>query len=146
MDLERIRRKRQKNVQEQGLLRRESLLREARHYRAHPERIPLALKAYADAQGIDWSQAIILELHVNVCGGYWVEGELLTQDKRFIHFDLSTDAHHATLDGPEYAIWRDESDERCTSRRVRGTGVSDGAWALDIQTLLNGEVESDAQR
>lgn len=144
MDLERIRRKRQKNVQEQALLRRESLLREARYYRAHPEQVPLALKAYADAQGVDWSQAIILELHVNIGGGYWVEGELLTQDKCFIRFDLSTDEHHTTLDGPEHAIWRDESSERCTSRQVRGIGISNGAWALEIQALLNGEVESDA--
>lgn len=144
MDIERVRRKRQKNVQEQTLLRREALLRTATFYRTNPDRIPLALRQYALGQAIDWDRSIFLELNPNTCGGYWVSGVLLTQEHRFIEFDLPTNEDHSALDDSAKVIWLDVSARTSVSRHLRGTGVSEGALALDIQSALNKEDDADA--
>ncbi|UQY34331.1 hypothetical protein K8U54_21900 [Pseudomonas fulva] len=144
MDIERVRRKRQKNVQEQTLLRREALLRTATFYRNNPDRIPLALRQYARGQAIDWDRSIFMELNPNIYGGYWVSGMLLTQEHRFIEFDLPTNEDHSALDGSAKVIWLDVSARICTSRHLRGTGISEGALALEIQAALNNEDEPDA--
>ena len=144
MDIERVRRKRQKNVQEQTLLRQESLLRAATFYRDNPDRVPLALRQYALGQAIDWDRSIIMELDANIYGGYWVSGMLLTQEHRFIEFDFSTNEDHSALDDSAKVIWLDVSAQTSTSRHLRGTGISKGALALEIQAVLNNEDEPDA--
>ncbi len=125
------------------MLRREGLRLTAQHYRAHPEQIPQALRRYASEQGIDWRRSTLMYIDINKCGGYWVSGTLLTQEKRFIAFDLSTNEDHSDLDGSGHT-WSDVSAEVSVSRHLRGTGVSNGAWALEIQAEINGEGDKDA--
>lgn len=144
MDLERIKRKRQKSVQEQAVLRREELRLTAQYYREHPEQIPQALRRYASEQGIDWCRSTLMYIDINEDGGYWVSGTLLTQEKRFIAFDLSTNEDHSDLDGSGHHTWNDVSTEIPVSRHLRGTGISNGAWALEIQAEINGEGHKDA--
>lgn len=144
MDLERIRRKRQKNVQEQALLLREGLQLTAEYYRKQPDKVPRVLLQHPQAQGIDWSRTIVVDLHIEQYGGHGVSGLLLTQDCRFIEFDLDTNEDCSELDAEGRNHWHDVTEQTSTSRQHRGTGVSDGAWALEIQRQLNGEASDDA--
>ncbi|AQZ34161.1 hypothetical protein BHQ29_13255 [Pseudomonas sp. LPH1] len=144
MSLERIRRKRQKNVQEQALLRRESLRLTAEHYRNQPERLPRVLVQHPKAQNIDWDRSVMVDLHLEQYGGYGVSGTVLTQEQRFVEFDLDTNEDYSTLDAIGRNLWCDVTEQTSTSRHERGIGVSDGAWALEIQAQLNGEADDNA--
>ncbi|BBP84400.1 hypothetical protein PHLH8_40420 [Pseudomonas sp. Pc102] len=144
MDLERIRRKRQKNVQEQALLRREGLRLTAEYYRNQPDELPRVLLHHPQALGIDWSSTIMVDLHIEHYGGHSVRGLLLTQDCRFIEFDLDTNEDYSELDAKGRNLWHDVTEQTSTSRHNRGTGVSDGAWALEVQRQLNGEASENA--
>ncbi|WP_271103452.1 hypothetical protein [Pseudomonas tohonis] len=144
MDLERIRRKRQKNVQEQSLLRREGLRLTAEYYRNQPDELPRVLLHHPQAQGIDWNRAIMVNLDIEQYGSHSVSGVLLTQDCRFIEFDLDTNEDYSELDVEGRNLWHDVTENTSTSRHHRGTGISDGAWALEVQRQLNGEANDDA--
>ncbi|GAC1034093.1 hypothetical protein thsps21_49220 [Pseudomonas sp. No.21] len=144
MDIERIRRKRQKNVQEQSLLRREGLRLTAEYYRNQPDELPRVLLHHPQALGIDWSRTIMVDLHIEQYGGHSVSGLLLTQDCRFIEFDLDTNEDYSKLDAKGRNLWHDVTEQTSTSRHNRGTGVSDGAWALEVQRQLNGEASDNA--
>lgn len=137
MDIERLKRKRQKNVQEQNQLSKERLRNEAIYYRQHLEAVPSALVRYAEQQGIDWGRTIIFGLGINEPGTSTVFGRLVTQDQKFIEFDmdLTDDFQHIT----DLYQWQDITSEQNFSLHNRGTGIGKGALALAVQAELNGD-------
>ena len=137
MDIERLKRKRQKNVQEQNRLSKERLRSEAIYYRQHPESVPDALVRYAEQQDIDWGRSIIFNLGINEPGDSTVFGQLLTQDQAFIEFDmdLTDDFQHIT----HLYQWQDITAEQNLSHHNRGTGIGNGALALAVLAELNSD-------
>lgn len=137
MDIERLKRKRQKNVQEQNRLAKEHLRIEATYYRQHPEAVPYALVCYAERQGIDWCRTIVLDLGINEPGTSTVFGRLLTQDRTFIEFDmdLTDDFQYIT----DLYQWQDITVKQNLSHHNRGTGIGDGALAIEVLIELNSD-------
>lgn len=135
MDLARIARKRQKSVQDQNALLRESIRKCAVYYRDAPGRIPQVLIDVACARGVDWSRSILLDLGVREPGCSSVMGRLLDQSGCFIEFEMDATDDLGSL--VELYLWRDISAEQNCSQHNRGIGVGFGALALAVQADLN---------
>lgn len=135
MDLARIARKRQKSVQDQNILLRESIRKCAAYFREAPEHIPPVLIEVSCAKGVDWSNAILLDLGVCDPGCSSLTGLLLDQSGRFIEFELDASDDLSSL--VELYVWKDISAEQNYSQHNRGIGVGYGALALAVQADLN---------
>ncbi len=135
MDLSRIARKRQKSVQDQNVLLRESIRKCATYFREAPEHVPRVLIDLACERDVDWSKAILLDLGVNEPGCSSLMGLLLDQSGRFIEFELDATDDLSSL--VELYVWKDISAEQNCSRHNRGIGVGYGALALAVQADLN---------
>ncbi|MDG9855347.1 hypothetical protein N5C93_16330 [Pseudomonas nitroreducens] len=135
MDLSRIARKRQKSVQDQNALLRESIRKCAAHFREAPEQIPPVLIDVACERNVDWSKTILLDLGVREPGCSSLMGLLLDQSGRFIEFELDATDDLSSL--VELYVWKDISAEQNCSQHNRGIGVGYGALALAVQADLN---------
>ncbi|SMC25766.1 hypothetical protein SAMN02745857_02274 [Andreprevotia lacus DSM 23236] len=125
---------RQRNVQQQNALTHAGIARCAAHWRAHPW--PTALQQQAAQQGIDPQRAIIVWMKLDFPGMPRVWGCLLTEDGRFIDFELDTDPAHVTLRAVE--LWQDVTAEQNTNPHNRGFGAGEGALASQVLRRLNG--------
>jgi len=136
-DIERLSKKRQRNVQEQNRLREYGLRKEASYWRAHP--LPKALHNVGRARGIDWANSIIMKLISDLP---WMPntlmGTLLSQEERFIEFEIETSQLHQHIRSIE--IWLDVTAQTNVCAQNRGTGKSVGAMALEIRRQLCGLV------
>lgn len=92
MDIDRLLKKRQLNVQEQNALVAHRLMVTAKAWLARG--IPLALKNYGESKGIRWSETVVLDLEVDFPGMPSLYGLLLTHAERFIEFEIDTDDTH----------------------------------------------------
>lgn len=136
MDIQRLLKKRQLNVQEQNALDAYRLEREARAWRN--EGVPVALMDYAQAQGVDWTATVVLQLQVDFPGMPSLFGMLLTQDERFIEFEIDTDPAHQRVESLE--CWQDVSDALNHSTRNRGTGQGFAAIAKQVRRQVLGSL------
>ncbi|QXH53628.1 hypothetical protein KSS94_11130 [Pseudomonas fakonensis] len=134
MDINRLLKKRQLNVQEQNALTAHFITSSAKAWRE--QGIPACLAQYAESQGVCWSGSIVLTLDVDFPGMARLAGRLLTQNERFIDFELDTDITHHTLLAVEQ--WEDVSAEQDLSLSKRGTGKGYGAIALEVRRRLLG--------
>jgi hypothetical protein len=123
----------QQNVQQQNDDAERGLRSSATHWRATPW--PLALRALAQARGIDCDRAIVVELDIDFPGMPRLFGLLLTAEERFIAFEIDTDEHHDVVEG--VSEWEDVTGRQNLSRHNRGVGLGRGAVALQILTELN---------
>lgn len=125
---------RQLNVQQQNALVEDSIRREAMHWRQNP--LPEALKVSGLERGIQWERSIIIDLDIDFPGEPRLIGLLLTQDERFIDFEIDTDAAHEVVASVE--VWEDVTTAQNTNRRNRGIGAGRGAIAIKVLQSLNG--------
>lgn len=132
MDIARLRRKRQLNVQEQNALLAQRLRETACYWRENT--VPPALEAYARSQGIDWSGTIILQLELDFPGMPALFGLLLTDRERFISFELDTDPQHQQVTAVE--CWQDVTDQQNMAENNPGIGKGYGAIALSVRREL----------
>ncbi|MDP4572944.1 hypothetical protein Q8O96_28110 [Pseudomonas sp. LPH60] len=137
MDIERLLKKRQLNVQEQNTLRAYELECTARSWR--DEGVPQALLDYAESQAVDWSSTIVLKLDIDFPGMPSLFGLLLTQDERFIDFEIETDPTHRQVEAVE--CWNDITATLNHSTCNRGTGKGFAAIALQVRRELLGQVD-----
>ncbi|WP_018606354.1 hypothetical protein [Uliginosibacterium gangwonense] len=134
MEIERLKRQRRKNVQEQNALVEDRVRQTAMHWRSNP--LPGALKRLGLERGIDWDRAVILQLGLDHPGEPSIFGVLLDRSGTFISFEMDTDVDHVTL--IELYEWKDISLEQNISLRNKGFGVGFGALALKVLHELNG--------
>ncbi|MFT0475428.1 hypothetical protein ACMSI6_16040 [Pseudomonas antarctica] len=132
MDIQRLLKKRQLNVQEQNALTAHWLMVCAKACRANGT--PPALKDYGETQGLNWSQTLVIKLEIDFCGMPSLWGLLLTQSDRFISFEIETDATHQQIESIE--LWEDQTDAQDLSISNRGTGKGFGALALQVKSEL----------
>lgn len=120
--------RRQLNVQEQNQLTEHSIREHVRYWRENS--LPVALICTGQARGIDWSRSIVLELEIDFPGMPRLFGLLLSQDERFIQFEIDTDEQHRVPISVDE--WDDVTDRHNTNLHNRGIGAGYGALALKV--------------
>lgn len=133
-DIERLKKKRQLNVQEQNTLTEYGLRTEASYWRSHA--LPKALYDEGLARGIDWDNSIILDLDIDFPGMPSLFGILLSQEETFIRFEIGTDEEHKNVLTVEE--WSDWTSKQNLNLHNRGKGMGWGAQALIIRRELCG--------
>ncbi|WP_236189157.1 hypothetical protein [Pseudomonas pharyngis] len=132
MDIERLRKKKQLNVQEQNAVVAHRLMLCASEWRK--QGVPVALARYGESQGTDWSSSIVLELEIDFPGMPRLFGLLLDQNECFIAFEIDTDASHEHIESVDR--WEDVSSMQNTSTSNPGTGKGFASIALDVKRQL----------
>lgn len=132
MDIDRLLKKRQLNVQEQNALVAHRLMVTAKAWLA--KGVPLALKNYGESKGIRWSETVVLDLEVDFPGMPRLYGLLLTHAEQFIAFEIDTDSSHKYLES--VSQWEDVSAHQDYAPRKRGTGKGFAAIALQMRREL----------
>ncbi|MBX8502988.1 hypothetical protein K5D43_14770 [Pseudomonas cichorii] len=132
MDINRLLKKRQLNVQEQNAVVAYKIAKTACTWRERD--IPVCLVEYAESQGVDWTDTIVLKLEIDFSGMPCLFGLLLTQTERFIAFELDTDIAHRKLQAVDR--WEDISDQQDYSVSKKGIGKGFGAIALEVRRQM----------
>ena len=129
-DLDRLKKYKGHDVQEQVALRAERCEVVAKYYRDHG--IPKALDEFLAQRGVTASQSIFLDLEEDYPGCSSIEGTILTKDQRFIAFemDLTPDRSRIT----SLHRWVDVTSSYKICESEKGIGHTDGFIA--IQTLI----------
>lgn len=81
---------------------------------------------------MDLSSSIIIELDIDYPGMPSLFGVLLTQQERFIKFEIE-----AEQSGHEVYEWCDITASQNLGAHNRGTGIGDGALAIQVLRALN---------
>ncbi|WP_085711581.1 MULTISPECIES: hypothetical protein [unclassified Pseudomonas] len=132
MDIERLLKKKQLNVQEQNEVIAHRLMLTAHEWRERG--VPAALGRFGESQGVDWSKSIVIELEIDFPGMPRLFGRLLNQDERFIAFEIDTDASHERIESVDR--WEDISALQNTSVSNPGTGKGFASIALAVRRKL----------
>ncbi|TBU72000.1 hypothetical protein DNK06_23015 [Pseudomonas daroniae] len=135
MDISRLLRKRQLNVQEQNALAEHRIYLTANYWQDNE--LPRALFEYGKKKNLSWNQSIILQLEIDFPGMPRLIGTILTDKGRFVDFELDTDETHTELNSVD--LWDDITDLQNFSTHNKGKGVGYGALALSVHSKLCGE-------
>ncbi|MGJ7529684.1 hypothetical protein [Variovorax sp. GB1P17] len=120
---------RQLNVQQQNARVERSLRATASYWKRHG--VPPILAGVGAERGVRWEKSIVVELGIDFPGMPSIFGELVTQDQRFIAFEIDT-----TLE-VQVEQWEDVTHAQNFNEHNRGTGIGRGALALRILRELN---------
>ncbi|MCY1561490.1 hypothetical protein D9M68_987540 [compost metagenome] len=82
-------------------------------------------------RGVQWERSIVIELGIDFPGMPSIFGELVTQDHRFIAFEIDTTGE------VRVEQWEDVTGDQNFNEHNRGTGVGRGALALRVLRELN---------
>lgn len=132
MDINRLLKKRQLNVQEQNTITAHKISITASYWRDRG--VPACLAEYAESQGVVWSDTVVLKLEIDFPGMPSLFGLLLTQAERFIAFEIDTDSAHLTIETVER--WEDISAHQDYSVSKRGVRKGFATIALDVRQQL----------
>jgi hypothetical protein len=129
MEIDRLLKRRQLNVQEQNAVTAHRLTETARFWR--DAAIPVALARFGERQGIDWSETVVLDLEVDFPGMPRLYGLILDQTERFIAFQIDTDSDHQHVEF--VSRWEDVSAHQNHTVSQRGTGKGFAVIALQVR-------------
>lgn len=118
----------QLNVQQQNAHTEDAVRKEATYWRAHG--VPAELARIGEARGIQWERSIILRLLIDFPGEPTFSGNLVTQDRRFIAFEI--DATNEV----RVERWEDITGILNFNEHNKGIGVGYGALALKVLSEL----------
>ncbi|MCH8622807.1 hypothetical protein [Undibacterium sp. TS12] len=125
-------------MQEQNALTEHGIRVEASYWRSRL--LPPALYEVGMSHGVDWDKSIIIDLDMDLP---WMPdmllGTLLTQEEKFIDFEIETDKQGQTAVTIE--AWLDVTAQINTCEHNRGIGVGMGVLALKIRKELCGITE-----
>jgi hypothetical protein len=124
---------RQLNVQQQNAIVANGIRRTASYWRLNG--VPEALKIAGLERGVNWNKSIVVDLDIDFPGMPSLFGLLLTQDEKFINFEIDTDESHKRLRKVE--CWNDVSEKQNTNFHNQGIGAGRGALALKVLRELN---------
>ncbi|MEN9865779.1 MAG: hypothetical protein RL748_1369 [Pseudomonadota bacterium] len=123
----------QLNIQQQNSQAEAAIRKESVFWRQNA--IPVGLHTLGCVHGVDWARSIIVDLEIDFPGMPELFGLLLTQDERFIQFEIETDASHSEI--LHVACWQDVTPEQNINPHNRGIGAGPGALALKVLRALN---------
>lgn len=123
-------RPRRSNVSEQNDAIGEEIVLCTEAFRNRSASYPEALYGFLAAKGVDLSRSVLVSVSIAEQGTNPVCGLLLTQNERFIDFDIDFDT-----DGREVLdvhAWNDETDAQNLDAHNRGFGKGLGRIALEV--------------
>lgn len=114
----------QLSVQQQNENLENSIRKTVTYWRS--QGVPEALMRVGAMRGIDWKKSIVIDLEIDFPGMPALFGRLVSQDQRFIEFEIDT------VDGIQIECWNDVTDAYNFSQHNRGIGVGMGALVLKV--------------
>jgi len=129
MQMDRLLKKRQLNVQEQNAVTAHRLMKTARFWR--DAGVPDALARFGESQGIDWSETVVLDLEIDFPGMPRLFGLILNQAERFVAFQIETNDDHQLVEC--VSQWEDVSAHQNYTVSQRGTGKGFAVIALQVR-------------
>jgi hypothetical protein len=136
IDLEKLKNKKQLNVQEQNALSQYYIEQNAVHFRHHKD-LPPVLLAYFESQHIDLNRDILLWYDKMPYGGPTdgYRGLWLTQKYRFIKYLIFLDESDREID--EVDEWKDVTNEIEVNAHTKGRGNSYGQLCINVLNKIN---------
>jgi len=130
MDIDRIKRQKRKNVQEQNTVLRDSIAQSARWFRDSPGEFAwlidlLQERDLAPERGLLVNIHIIPEQEGDLWRGLWLSGE-----EKFYAFDVMRSREDGSV--LEVEEWKDATESFPKTAHARGTGKSGAFLALEI--------------
>jgi len=135
MDIEKLKKKKQLNVQEQNALEEHRIFSEASYWREKV--LPNGLIKVLVDKNINKDRCIFLNYKQNFPGYFTDEGIIVTEDKRFIKFQMDLTDDRETL--KELYLWNDITNRIEVNSSARGIGATWGYLALKTLCKLNDE-------
>jgi hypothetical protein len=133
VDIDKLSRKPQLNVQEQNALARHRIFTEASYWRQNG--IPLGLQLALEEKGINTAQSIYLDYEQDFPGISTDEGIVLTPSGEFFEFEMDLDSSRTKL--VEFWTWKNITPEIEINGHKAGTGATWGFLALQVLDELN---------
>ncbi len=134
MDIDRLKKKRQLNVQEQNALSEHGIEKEARYWRE--KGLPLALEELIENKGIESKKCILQNYEQDFPGCSTDEGIVISEDGRFFEFEADFSKDRTEI--VKLYIWEEVTEKVDTSERLKGAGNSTGYLVLKVLGKLNG--------
>ena len=133
MDIEKLKSKRQLNVQEQNALDKHKIISEALYWRKHG--IPIGLKNALESKGVNTEKSVYLNYEQDFPGVSTDEGIVLTPEGRFFEFEMDLTRDRSRL--LEFCLWEEKTQTIEISGRKPGSGATWGFLALEVLSELN---------
>lgn len=134
-DIEDLRRRKRLNVPQQVAVAKDAMMRAATWYRSNP--VPLPVRQLFDQRELDIANGIFIELADREHGLDCTFGTFVTEDGRFIDFDIEvTETNDAIVAINEF---RDITDTLDICGRKPGVGATKPFLALEVLRELNCE-------
>ena len=133
MDIEKLKTKRQLNVQEQNALDKHRIFEEAFYWRTNG--IPVGLKKALERKGIDTDNCIYLQYEQDFHGVSTDEGTVLTPEGKFYEFEM--DLNKDRTEVVEFYLWEEVTSKIEINKHKLGTGSTWGFLALEVISELN---------
>lgn len=134
MDIEKLKSKRQLNVQEQSAIKKDGILREATYWRERG--IPKGLSDVLKSKGVDVEKCVLIDYEQDFPGCNTDEGTVVTKDGCFYEFEMDLDKHREKL--VELYVWNEITADIEINGRKPGTGATQGYLVLEVLEELNG--------
>lgn len=133
MDIEKLKKKRQLNVQEKNILEKHRIFTEASYWRENG--VPVALKAAIEQKGVNVDNSIFLQYEQDFPGVSTDEGTILTPDGEFFEFEMDLNDSRTKL--VEFYVWENITSNVEINEHKPGTGSTWGFLALQVLSELN---------
>ena len=132
MNIDKLKKKRQLNVQEQNALTKHSILSEALHWQKNG--LPQPLKAELELRGINSESSIFLKYEQNYPGLCTDEGIVLTESKEFFEFEADLDFSRENI--IEFYSLNNITSKIEVSSHKAGIGATWGYLAIEVLAEL----------
>ena len=133
MNIEKLKKKRQLNVQEQNALEKHQIYLEAVYWRTNG--VPLIVKNLLESKGIDTQKSIFLNYQQDFPGISTDEGIVVTPEGKFYEFEMDLNKDRTKL--IEFYLWGEISPKVEINEHKAGTGATSGFLALNVLNELN---------
>ncbi|WP_420460863.1 hypothetical protein [Neolewinella sp.] len=133
MNIDKLKNQRRLNVQEQIAVKKDSILKEAKHWRDNG--VPIPLEKIFKENKIEIAKAIVLKYEQDFPGISTDEGIVLTQNGKFYEFDVDLNKDRTEL--IELYSFVDVSNRFEVSEHKKGIGKTYGFLALEVLNELS---------
>lgn len=133
MDIEKLKTKRQLNVQEQNALDKNRILEEASYWRTNG--IPIGLKKALEMKGVNTESCILLNYEQDFPGISTDVGIVLNPEGEFYEFEMDLNKDRSEI--LEFFLWEEVTTKIEINDHKPGKGSTWGFLALEVITELN---------
>lgn len=135
MDIDTLKKKRQKNVQEQNAIKKYRIYEESHYWKIN---VPTVLIDLLKTNGINTDLCIFINYEQDFPGISTDEGIVLTVDGKFFKFEIDFNPDRTKL--VEFYLWKDITADTEIIISKKGTGATWGWLALEVLNEINSTV------